>query len=232
MNLAVERRLQAEGALRGRPLAQRSADERETLAEVLAARLSGPVSLLGVLFLLLVLGDLLAPARSSLRPALTIATWVIWSVFVLDFVLRMVVAPSTGAFLRRNWWQVIFLLVPFLRFLALLRISRGARALASAVRAGRSAARKLSVRIGWLLVAVGDYTKLSTALHDAAIATIAGEPLGGETGLIQALNVALAAYSVVVFATLAGALGAFFLEHPREGVDERAAGAASRGRSR
>lgn len=199
------------------------------MADLLTARLAAPISALGVLFVVVVLGTLLAPPDSPVAPILTAAAWVLWAIFVVDFVLRLVVAPSTAAFLRRNWWQIVLLVVPFLRFLALARVSRATRGLASAVRAGRSAGRRLTARIGWLLtatlivvlatgellVAYGEFETLAKALHATAMATIAGEPMGGDSGLVQALDVVLGGYSVVVVATLAGSLGAFFLEPKR-----------------
>jgi voltage-gated potassium channel len=50
------------------------------------------------------------------------------------------------------------------------------------------------------------------ALHDAALSTVVGEPLTAEGSFVRTLEVVLAAYSVVVFATLAGAFGAYYLE--------------------
>lgn len=204
--------------------------EREARADRLAERLHGPVTVLGVLFVLVVVGETLAEPGSDIQLLLAIAGWAIWSLFVVEFLARLWIAPSIVRFLKRNWWQALFLIVPFLRFLALLRVSRAARAVSSAVRAGRSAGAKLSGRVGWLvgatlivilgsadlLVEIGEFDSMGTALRAATIATITGEPMDGSSGLAQVLDVFLAAYSIVVFATLAGALGAFFLERPRE----------------
>jgi voltage-gated potassium channel len=140
-----------------------------------------------------------------------------------------VIAPSTRTFLRRNWWQLIFLAVPFLRFmrpLARLRLPRLGRVVSSAVRTSRTATRKLSGRVTWLAAltlivvlsasqiahAYGDYDSYGRALHDTALSAITGEPLGQDAAVVQVLEIVLALYSVVVFAALAGSLGAFFLE--------------------
>ncbi|PWR07640.1 hypothetical protein DKT69_34410 [Micromonospora sicca] len=53
------------------------------------------------------------------------------------------------------------------------------------------------------------------ALHDVTLTTISGEPLTATDTFAQVLELVLAAYSAVVFATLAGALGAFFLSRQR-----------------
>ncbi len=84
-------------------------------------------------------------------------------------------------------------------------------------------------RVGWLsaisaitvltssqlLYEFGDYQTYADALHAAALATISGEPLGQPDAFAKGLEVLLAVFSVVVFATLAGTLGAYFLETRR-----------------
>jgi voltage-gated potassium channel len=196
-------------------------------AERLARRLDRPMGVLGVLFLLVVLGQVLARDAGTVT-AFTVAGWLLWAVFVGEFALRAVVARDRRRFWARNWWQLVFLVVPFLRFvrvLALLRVARVGSVLSAAVRGSRSAGRLLSGRIGWLLAVtavvvlassqllyvLGAYDSYAEALHDAALATITGEPLGAAGGPARLLEVLLAVYSVAVFATLAGALGAFFL---------------------
>ncbi|MBC7291038.1 MAG: hypothetical protein H5T83_06840 [Actinotalea sp.] len=207
-------------------------------AEELARRLDRPMGALGVLFLLLVLAQTLVTDPSTGR-WLGLLGWLLWGVFVAELVLRAVVARDQGRFWRRNWWQVVFLAVPFLRFaraLSFLRFGRAARAarlggvLTSAVRGSRSAGRLLTDRIGWLVVVtgvvvlatsqllylLGTFDLYAEALHATALATVSGQPLAADGGVARVVEIALAMYSVAVFATLAGALGAYFLERPRE----------------
>lgn len=205
-------------------------DRNPTAAEALARRLDKPMGALGLLFLLVVLGQVVAddPRLSS---TLTTVSTMLWLVFVAEFALRAYVARDQRRFWSRNWWQVIFLAVPFLRFaraLALVRVTRVARAgsvLSAAVRGSRSAGRLLTSRIAWLsivtslvmlaasqlLYVLGSYDNYAEALHAAALATITGEPLSATDGFARFLEVVLAIYSVIVFAGLAGALGAYFL---------------------
>ena len=113
-------------------------------AESLARRLDKPMGILGVIFLFVVLGQLVAtdPAMISVFTALG---WLFWAVFVAEFLLRAYVAGFGADFWRRNWWQVIFLLVPFLRFfralpaLRLARVARLARIARLPTRASRRA---------------------------------------------------------------------------------------------
>lgn len=213
-------------------------EDRVSRAEELARRLDRPMGALGVLFLLLVLAQTLATDPTT-AGWLSGIGWVLWLVFVAELVLRAVVAQDQRRFWRRNWWQVLFLAVPFLRFaraLSFLRLGRAARVarvggvLTSAVRGSRSAGRLLTDRIGWLVVVTGVVVLASSqllyllgtfdvygdALHAAALATISGEPLAADDGVARVLEVVLAVYSVAVFATLAGALGAYFLQRPHD----------------
>jgi voltage-gated potassium channel len=212
-------------------------------AEVLAARLDKPMGLLGVIFLFVVLGQLLVTDPGWSR-VLAVTGWIFWALFVAEFVLRAYIAGFQTAFWKRNWWQVIFLLIPFLRFVRALqavRLLRAARltrlvrvggVVSAGVRGSRSAARLLSGRIGWLaavtivvilassqlLYAAGSHTDYTLALHEAALATITGAGITAQDPFAKVLQVLLAIYSVGVFATLAGSIGAYFLAgHPAGG---------------
>lgn len=213
------------------PLDARSS--RAEAAELLAARLDRPMGLLGVLFLFVVLGQLLVTEPGWTR-TLAIAGWVLWAVFVAEFVLRAYVAGFSAAFWRRNWWQLVFLLVPFLRFvrvlqsLRVLRVARVARVggiLSAGIRGSRSAGRLLSSRIGWLacvtavvilasgqlLYAMESHADFTTALYEAAMATVTGTGITAADPFAKIVQLMLAIYSVGVFAALAGSLGAYFL---------------------
>lgn len=215
-------------------MVNRSEVEREIWADELLDRLTPVMSALSVVFVLVVVGESLATSGTALSAGLAVAGWLIWLIFVSEFVARLVVAPDTVGFLKRNWWQIAFLVLPFLRILRLvrtIRILRTGRVLSSAVRSSRSARRVLGSRVGWLAV-VSAITTLGSsqllyefevfdhygdALHAAALATITGEPLAQPDGFARALDVALATYSVIVFAALAATLGAYFLERTGSG---------------
>ncbi len=199
------------------------------------------MSALGVLFLLVVLGEQFAQPDGAVSTSLTVVGWVLWVVFATEFLARMVVAPSTGRFLQRNWWQLLFLVLPFLRVLRLvraIRVLRTGRVLSSTVRSSRSVRQVLGGRVGWLAVVTAitilgssqllygfaDYTSYGVALHATALAAITGEPLGRADPFAQVLEVLLAIFSVVVFATLAGSLGAYFLNGTAAGEDRRQQG--------
>lgn len=202
-------------------------------AELLARRLDKPMGILGVIFLFVVLGQLIA-TEPAMVGVLTVVGWLFWAVFAAEFLLRAYIAGFGKDFWRKNWWQVIFLLVPFLRFfralqaLRLVRIARLARygsILSAGVRGSRSAGRLLSSRIGWLsavtavvilassqlLYATGEHSSYSQALYESAMAAITGSGITGTSTFSRIIQVLLAIYSVAVFATLAGTVGAYFL---------------------
>src|SRR5690606_20415970 len=139
-----------------------------------------------------------------------------------------VVAPDTGRFFRRNWWQMLFIVLPFLRVFRLVRAARflrTGRVLSGAVRGTRSAASALRSRLGWLaslwlitvlsvsqlLYGFSDFATFADALHATAMGAISGEPLGQPDVFARVVEVFLAAVSVAVFGTLAGSVGAYFL---------------------
>lgn len=214
-------------------------EERQAWAEQLSARLDRPMSVLGVVFVLVVLGQATATS-DALTAALSVAAWLLWLVFAGEYALRLYVAPRRLRFLRRTWWQLVFLAVPFLRVLRVAQMARAARAgrvVGSAVRGSRSTGRLLSSRIGWLssvslivvlgssqlLHAFSGYRRYGDALHDAAMGTVTGAPLSADGDFARLLEVVLAVYSVVVFAALAAALGAYFLDRDEPGRAGRAA---------
>ena len=206
------------------------------MAEAIATRLDTPMTVLGVVFVLVVLAQTTSSPNGSLAFALEVTSWVLWAIFVAEFVLRLVIAPSTTAFLRRNWWQLLFLAVPFLRFLRVVRLVRAGRlvrlvrVVSSAVRSTRSARRALSGRLAslaavtavvilaasQLLYLLEVFDNYGEALAATALATISGEPLEPATATARTASVLLALYSVIVFASVAGSIGAYFLQRAGE----------------
>ncbi len=203
-------------------------NSRQELAEVVGARLDPAMSALGIIFALIVLIETVSKPAGAVGRILGVVGWVLWAIFVIEFLARMVIAPSKSRFLRKNWWQVAFLLVPFLRVFRLMRIarlSRAGRVLSSSVRASRSAGRALTSRVGWLLSVTvivvlassqilyefADFPSYGEALYQTAMTAITGNGLTARSGITRIFSLALAVYSVVVFASLAAILGSFFM---------------------
>ncbi|WP_205500123.1 ion transporter [Rufibacter psychrotolerans] len=102
--------------------------ERRLLLRRIQHALEGPMIFLGLVWLVLVVVELIW----GLGPVLELLNYAIWILFILDFALRLVLAPEKGAFLRQNWLTLISLAVPALRVFRItrfLRILRTVRAI-------------------------------------------------------------------------------------------------------
>ncbi|MCW8088528.1 ion transporter [Sabulicella glaciei] len=94
-----------------------------TLVE-LEAWLRTPMLVLSALWLVLVVAELAWGENLLLS---TLGT-VIWVIFLIEFALRLALAPDRLAFLRANWLSVIALIAPAFRLLRGIRVLRFARA--------------------------------------------------------------------------------------------------------
>jgi voltage-gated potassium channel len=157
-----------------------------------------PMTVLAFVWLALLVVDF----TSGLSPFLETVSSLIWALFVLDFVLELLIAPSKRAYLRRNWLTAVSLLLPALRVFRVTRVVRSLRAaravrslsmarlLTSLNRGVRAVGRTLSRRgIGYVVVLTVIVTLVGaagmarfeslTALREAGYAAEAGEGLDG-----------------------------------------------------
>ncbi len=98
-------------------------EERLRALHELGEWLETPMVVLGFAWL----GLLVLELTRGLTPALELAGTLIWAVFILDFVLRLALAPEKDAFLRANWLTALSLLLPALRFARAFRAVRATR---------------------------------------------------------------------------------------------------------
>jgi voltage-gated potassium channel len=213
---------------------------RERLAVVIERRLDIPMAVLAVVWFGVVAYDLVAPPE--LRPTLNRTGNVIWGLFVVEFVAKLAVSGKPLRFVRRRWPSVLFLVLPALRMFKILRAVRAlrvlpaARVVGSSYRAVGTARGLLEGRVAFLLTTTvivvfsggqllflaergreGGVTSLGDALWWSANASLAGNLVFPPVTLLgRLLAVVLAAYAIVVFASVAGALGAFFVESRQE----------------
>lgn len=106
--------------------------ERRELLHHVERWLDTPMLVLGFVWL----GLLVLELWRGLTPALERAGLVIWAVFIVDFLLRFLLAPEKPRYLKRNWLTAISLIVPALRALRVFRVVRVLR-LTRATRATR-----------------------------------------------------------------------------------------------
>ncbi len=102
---------------------------RESLRERLDRYLDLPLALASILLVLIALIELGGEVEEPWRGWLAVLGWVLWSLFFVEFMVKLALAPAKRAYLRRHWLDALVVLVPFLRFLRLLRILRTTRAL-------------------------------------------------------------------------------------------------------
>ncbi|MDQ3013535.1 MAG: ion transporter [Acidobacteriota bacterium] len=105
--------------------------ERYEVLQRLEDWLETPMLVLGFVWLAL----LVVEFTWGLSPLLETAGTVIWIIFIVDFGVKLLLAPHKLAYLKSNWLTVIALLVPALRVfrivrvVRLLRVARAARGL-------------------------------------------------------------------------------------------------------
>lgn len=65
----------------------------------------------------------------ELTPALKLLSLAIWIVFIIDFLLKFILAPEKGNYLKKNWLMAISLAIPALRVFRVIRLIRLLRGL-------------------------------------------------------------------------------------------------------
>lgn len=213
---------------------------RERLAALVERRLDIPMAVLALVWAVLVAYELVAPTDQ--QRALTVAGQVIWGVFVVEFVAKLAISGRPLRFLRRRWPSVVFLVLPVFRLFRVVRAVRSlrllpaARVLGSSYRAVGTARGLLQGRLAFLVVTTaivvfsggqllyllergrtGAVTSLGDALWWSANLVISSSSEYDPVTLAgRLLGLALSAYAVVVFASVAGVLGAYFVESRAE----------------
>lgn len=104
--------------------------ERYQLLRRLENFMETPMLILAFVWLALLVGELIL--GESL--AFSVIGTVIWVIFILDFVVKLILAPRKIAYFRKNWLTAISLLVPALRIFRIFRVLRVLRL----ARVGRS----------------------------------------------------------------------------------------------
>lgn len=103
--------------------------ERYELLDRLQEALEAPLIILGFTWLVLLVVELIW----GLNPVLQLFSTIIWVIFILDFVIKIILAPHKLLFLRKNVLTALSLAVPALRLFRITRVFR----LVGTVRAAR-----------------------------------------------------------------------------------------------
>jgi voltage-gated potassium channel len=120
--------------------------ERESILQQLDELLETPMTALAFIWLVLTIIDL----TSGLPKFLEYFTFLIWAVFWIDYLLKLIIAPNKWLYIRRNFITLLALVLPALRIfrlaraVRLLRVARGGNTirLVSSFNRGLRALRK------------------------------------------------------------------------------------------
>ncbi|HEV2147473.1 MAG TPA: ion transporter [Longimicrobiaceae bacterium] len=225
--------------------------ERWELLREVEDWLETPMVVLGFVWL----GLLVVELVRGLGPALEWATTLIWIVFILDFLLRLVLAPDRTDYLKANWLTVVALVIPAFRVLRVARVfrvlrgvrlvkvvaslNRGMRALRGAMgRRGLGYVVALTVLVA-LAGAAGMYALEREAegggirsfgdavWWTAMILTTMGSEYWPQTPEGRVLAFILAVYAFTIFGYVTAALASYFVGRDAENAEAEVAGEAS-----
>lgn len=230
-----------------RPVETTTDDAIEERVAALSERLDPLMAWLGVLFALLVGYEVAVEMSPRAARVMTIAGWCVWAVFVVEFLLKLFLAPRRLRYLRRHWFQALVLVIPTLRLLRFLRLLRLGRALPAARVASASyrsigtARRVARSRLGYIAalssivtIAVAEAAYLFerdardsafSGFGDAVLwsaAAVLGQqadPVPSSVGARIIMVVAFV-FGVAVVGSTAATLGAWFVDERRERAAE------------
>jgi voltage-gated potassium channel len=88
-----------------------------------------PLLVLALAMLPLLVLPLLVDLSPSVEDAFVAADWLIWAVFAFEYATRLILTPARARFIRRNWTDLLIIVLPFLRPLRVVRSARALRVL-------------------------------------------------------------------------------------------------------
>ena len=106
---------------------QKLSHERNKLLNTFQKLLEGPMIFFGLVWLILLVIEILW----GLPKVLEYLSVTIWIIFVVDFFIKLILAPNKIDFFKKNWLTAISLLIPALRIFRIFRFVRVLRSLRS-----------------------------------------------------------------------------------------------------
>ena len=225
-------------------------NERKKLLISIEKVLEGPMIFLGFVWLILLIIELVW----GLNKPLEYLSLTIWVIFIIDFLIKFILAPGKVSFLKKNWLTAISLLIPalrvfrFFRFVRLLRGLKGirlVRVVSSLNRSMNSLAATMKRRaVGYVLMitlivtfggAAGMYAlekpnpgfdTYSMALWWTAMRVItAGNEFNPSTPEGRGLGFLIAVFGYSIFGYVTATFATFFIGRDAEEEDAPVAGA-------
>lgn len=222
--------------------------ERDSLLRRITNFLEGPMIFLGFVWLVLLIVELIF----GLTPAMQMLSVTIWIIFIIDFVIKFILAPDKIKFLKQQWLTAISLIVPALRIVRLVRfvrIARGLRGLrlvkvVGSLNRGMKSLSATMRRRGVKYVVVLTLVIIfggSAGMHafekgyglnnyweslwwTAMLITSIGSEYWPQTGEGKVLSLILSIYGFCVFGYITASLASFFVGRDAEEKDAPLAG--------
>lgn len=88
-----------------------------------------PMAVLSLAMLGLVVLEVALPLSPGAARAVEAAQWVIWGAFTLEYFTFLLLSPDKLAYVRKNWFGLLTVILPFLRVFRAFRAVRAVRAL-------------------------------------------------------------------------------------------------------
>jgi len=101
--------------------------EREELLSKIEEKTEMPLLILVVIMIVALVLPLIIKLDKWQSFLLEIADWIIWAVFFIELSIRTYVFPKRLSYLKKNWIDILVVILPFLRFFRIFRVARLAR---------------------------------------------------------------------------------------------------------
>ncbi|HEY9857288.1 MAG TPA: ion channel [Stenomitos sp.] len=106
----------------GKPQVKHPASKRWRLIRRITRLLDLPMAVLSLVFFGLVVADLSAPPNARYHHWLDEAYLTIWGLFLVEYLIKLGLAPNKRLYARHRWLDLLVLLFPMLRLLRVVRL--------------------------------------------------------------------------------------------------------------
>ena len=103
--------------------------ERQTALERFERAVELPLLILALVMVPLIVLPLLLDLPDGLEASFVAADWFIWAVFAFEYIVRLALTQQRWRFVRREWPDLLIIVLPFLRPLRIVRSARALRLL-------------------------------------------------------------------------------------------------------
>ena len=110
-------------------LNQLSNEEREALVSRIEKKTEVLMFTLVVIMIATLILPLVIKLDSKYIFLFEIIDWIIWAIFFVELSVRLYIAPKRSSYLRKNWLDVLVVVLPFMRVFRIFRVLRFARIL-------------------------------------------------------------------------------------------------------